>query len=479
MNRLLHDVAIIDTRGDPASVDIRSVAFDSRQVVAGALFCCVPGALSDGHDFAAQAVSAGASALLCEHFLDLDLDVVQARLAAGGVRPAMARAAAAIEGHPSRSLTTVGVTGTNGKTTVTHLVRAVLDAAGVPAGVIGTLDGERTTPEAPVLQHRLAELRDGGYRAVAMEVSSHALTQHRVDGVDFDVAAFTNLSHDHLDHHRTMEEYFAAKAELFRPERTRVAVVNADDPWGRRLLELLGSTSGVTPVPVGRHEASDVRLRVGSTSFRWRGREVTVPLTGSFNVDNALVAASVATALGVGEDDVARGLTAAGPVLGRMEVVDAGQPFAVLVDFAHTPAGLEVVLGSARRLAAGGRVVCVFGCGGDRDPTKRPEMGEVVGRLADVAVVTSDNPRSEDPGAIIAEVLAGISGTAEVVVEPDRFAAVGRAVAAAGPGDVVVVAGKGHESTQTSRAGTVPFDDRLVARQVLAGLGYDGAGTAP
>jgi UDP-N-acetylmuramoyl-L-alanyl-D-glutamate--2,6-diaminopimelate ligase len=293
------------------------------------------------------------------------------------------------------------------------------------------------------------------------------------------VAAFTNLSHDHLDHHRTMEEYFAAKAELFRPERTRVAVVNADDPWGRRLLELLGSTSGVTPVPVGRHEASDVRLRVGSTSFRWRGREVTVPLTGSFNVDNALVAASVATALGVGEDDVARGLTAAGPVLGRMEVVDAGQPFAVLVDFAHTPAGLEVVLGSARRLAAGGRVVCVFGCGGDRDPTKRPEMGEVVGRLADVAVVTSDNPRSEDPGAIIAEVLAGISGTAEVVVEPDRFAAVGRAVAAAGPGDVVVVAGKGHESTQTSRAGTVPFDDRLVARQVLAGLGYDGAGTAP
>jgi UDP-N-acetylmuramoyl-L-alanyl-D-glutamate--2,6-diaminopimelate ligase len=274
-----------------------------------------------------------------------------------------------------------------------------------------------------------------------------------------------------------MEEYFAAKTTLFRPDRTRVAVVDVDDPWGRRLVGITRSLPGMTTVPVTRAEASDVRLGVGSTSFRWRGHEVSVPLTGMFNVDNALVAASVASALGVADDVVVAGLRSAAPVPGRMEVVDAGQPFTVLVDFAHTPAGLEVVLASARRLSPAGRVLCVFGCGGDRDRSKRPEMGEVVGRLADVALVTSDNPRSEDPSAIIAEVLAGIDGGARVEVEPDRRKAVGLAVSLAGPGDVVVLAGKGHEVTQTSAGGSEPFDDRAVARAALAGRGFAGAGS--
>ena len=309
------------------------------------------------------------------------------------------------------------MTGTNGKTTVTQLVRSILDTAGTPTGVVGTLTGERTTPEAPELQALLAGFRDAGRRAVAMEVSSHALTQHRVDGISFDVCAFTNLSHDHLDHHHSMEAYFAAKASLFAPGRCRLAVVNVDDPWGERLAHQI---EGIEVVPVRRSDASDIALSVGSSSFRWRSHPVTLPMTGVFNVDNALLAAAVAVRLGVDEEGVVEGLRRAEAPAGRMEVVTAGPPFAVLVDYAHTPAGLGVALASARRLAGDGRVVCLFGCGGDRDPDKRPLMGEVAGRMADVTVLTSDNPRSEDPLAIIDQVRGGVPGDAELVVEPDR-----------------------------------------------------------
>ncbi len=278
----------------------------------------------------------------------------------------------------------------------------------------------------------------------------------------FDVAAFTNLSRDHLDHHGSMEEYYQAKARLFTPDRARVAVVAVDDPWGRRLAsELVGPTL----VPVRGDEATEVVTTVGRTSFGWRGRRVDLALTGRFNVDNALVAAAVATTLGVGEDQVAEGLGAAGPVPGRMEVV--GGPVSVLVDYAHTPAGLEAALTAARGLASG-RLICLFGCGGDRDPGKRPEMGEVSSRLADVVVLTSDNPRSEDPGAIIAGIRSGLGGRAEVVVEPDRAAAIDWAIGRAEPGDVVLLAGKGHEATQTAGGRSWPFDDREQARRALA-----------
>ncbi len=469
LNGLLGDVDVIGTRGRPGDAEVGSIAFDSRRVEPGALFCCVPGTTTDGHRFAADAVAAGAVALLVERFLDLD--VPQIRVAEGGVRPAMAQVSAAFFGYPSRRLAMVGVTGTNGKTTVTYLVLSILAAAGTPAGAIGTLTGERTTPESPDLQAALADFRHRGRQAVAMEVSSHALTQHRVDGIVFDVAAFTNLSHDHLDHHQSMEAYFAAKASLFVPNRTRLAVVNLDDPWGERLVgQLAGAPVPVPVAVVRRSDASDVKLNVGSSSFTWHGHLVTLPLSGAFNVDNALMAAAIATGLGVGEPAIVAGLAAATPPPGRMEVVTPGPPFAVLVDFAHTPAGLEAALASARRMAGSGRVVCMFGAGGDRDPEKRPMMGEVAGRLADVVVLTSDNPRSEDPLEIIAQVRAGIDPRAELVVEPDRSTAIARTVGLGRTGDVMVLAGKGHETTQELDGSVVPFDDRAEARRALATL---------
>ena len=460
---LLNGVTVRDVRGDPAATAVASVQFDSRRVDAGTLFCCVPGEHTDGHLHAADAVSRGATSLLCEHFLDLA--VTQVQVASGSLRPAMAHVAAAFWGHPDRALDLVGVTGTNGKTTVTQLLGSILGAAGRPAGVIGTLGGTRTTPEAPDLQQYLAEYVAAGVGAVVMEVSSHAVTQHRVDAVQYEVAAFTNLSRDHLDHHGTMDAYFEAKASLFTPERCRHAVVFADDPWGARLLERIDAARGVA---VRRDEATGVKLSVGASRFTWRGRIVDLPLSGRFNVDNALVAATVATVLGVDEDHVVAGLDAAPVVPGRMEVVGTGSPVAVVVDYAHTPAGLDEALRAVRALAGPGRIFCVFGCGGDRDAGKRPEMGSVATGLADVVVLTSDNPRSEDPSAIIDAVRAGMDGPAEVHVEADRAAAIRLAVAEARPGDVVLVAGKGHEATQTTGATTVPFDDRVEGAAALA-----------
>ena len=465
MTELMREIDLVDVRGDPASTEVRSVEFDSRHVVPGSLFCCVPGSLTDGHHFARDAVEGGATSLLCDHFLDLD--VTQALVAPGTIRPAMALVAAAFHGHPSRSMAMVGVTGTNGKTTVTHLIRSILSHAGMPTGTIGTLDGSRTTPEAPELQRRLAGLRDKGNMAVAMEVSSHALDQHRVDGIVFDVAVFTNLSRDHLDHHGTMDEYFAAKARLFEPGRAGVAVVEVDDPWGARLAGSL-TEQGRSVVQVRRSDASDIVLSVGSSSFRWRHRAVTIPLSGSFNVENALVAAAVARSLGVDDDQVVAGLASTPPVPGRMEVVPTAAPFAAMVDYAHTPAGLDVALSAARDLAGSGRVICVFGAGGDRDRGKRPEMGAVAGRRADVVVLTSDNPRSEDPLDIIDQVRSGMDAPAVLVVEPDRATAIREAVGRARAGDVIMVAGKGHETTQTLADRTIPFDDRAELRQAVA-----------
>ena len=460
---LLDGLDVRDRRGDPATTPVTAVDFDSRRVGPGSLFCCVPGERTDGHRHAAQAVAAGATSLLCEHVLDLD--VTQVVVGPGAVRPAMATVAAAFWGHPARSLQTVGVTGTNGKTTVTQLVGSILGVAGRPTEVIGTLGGTRTTPESPDLQMYLAEAVAAGRRAVAMEVSSHALTQHRVDAIVFDVAAFTNLSRDHLDHHGSMDDYFEAKATLFAPGRYRHAVVLGDDPWGARLLDRLDPA---TTTDVRRDEATDVDLSVGASSFTWRGRPVRLPLTGRFNVDNALVAAACAVALGVDEEQVVAGLDAAPVVAGRMEVVGAGGPVAVVVDYAHTPAGLDEALHAVRALARDGRVLCVFGCGGDRDLGKRPEMGAVATRGADTVVLTSDNPRSEDPAAIIEAVRSGMDGPADVVVEPDRAAAIRVAVDRARPGDVVLVAGKGHETVQVVGSRTLPFDDRVEAAAALA-----------
>jgi UDP-N-acetylmuramoyl-L-alanyl-D-glutamate--2,6-diaminopimelate ligase len=463
LDQLLGGVEVLDVRGDPASTDVTAITHDSRAVVPGSLFCCIPGAHVDGHEFAGQAVDAGAVALLDERILPVEATQVVVSEA----RAAMAPVAAAFFGHPSRQLQVVGVTGTNGKTTTVHLLGAIFEAAGRPTELIGTLTGERTTPEAPELQGRLAAFREEGAKAVAMEVSSHALALHRADAVWFSVAVFTNLSQDHLDFHETMEDYFAAKARLFDPVRTALGVVNVDDPHGRLLFE----SAPVPMVSFSLADASDVRVAPTQSTFRWQGEDVRLSLGGRMNVANALAAATAAAQLGVAPADIARGLSSAPPVRGRHEPVDAGQPFAVLIDYAHTPDGLEQLLRSVRE-AVQGRVFVVFGAGGDRDREKRPAMGEVATRLSDEAVLTSDNPRSEDPASIIDAVRSGAQRAGVLHVEPDRRAAITYAFSRAGRGDVVVIAGKGHETTQQFVDRVEPFDDRSVAQEELERMGW-------
>ena len=455
---LLGGIAVRELQGD-AAVDVTAVTHDSRQVGPGALFCCVPGRTSDGHDHAPAAVAAGAVALLCERPLGL----AAAEVVVADARAAMGPVAATFHGDPSSSLEVVGVTGTNGKTTTTYLLRSVLEGAGRPTGVIGTMSGARTTPEATDLQARLAALRDDGVRAVAMEVSSHALALHRVAGTRFRVAVFTNLSQDHLDFHETMEDYFAAKARLFEPDLSDVAVVNADDPHG----QLLARAATIPTRTYSLGDVGELVLHPGSSTGTWRGHRLQVPLGGAFNVANALAALTAAVELGVDEGDAVTGLAAAPPVPGRFEIIPTDRPFQLVVDFAHTPDGLDQVLRAARTVAGGGRVVAVFGAGGDKDRDKRPLMGQAAARQADVVIITSDNPRSEDPAAIAEAVAAGTTGHPDVRIELDRRAAIELAVDGARPGDVIVVAGKGHETTQTVGDQVVPFDDRLVAREVL------------
>lgn len=463
---VIADLDAPDVAGDPET-QVTDVAFDSRAVEAGTLFCCVRGAHVDGHEFAAAAVERGASALLVEH--RVDLDVPQVRVA--DTRRAMGLVAATFFDHPSRSLTVVGVTGTNGKTTTTHLLRSVLVEAGLRAEVLGTLSGARTTPEGPDLQRRLAGWRDAGVEAVAMEVSSHALALDRVAGTRFRVAVFTNLSRDHLDFHRSMEAYFDAKARLFEPTYSDAAVVNLDSPHGR----LLRDAAKIPTTGFSVDDLDDVTIGAARSTFTWRGQRVQLALGGGFNVSNALAAAETGRVLGIPVEVVASGLSRPVHLPGRFETIDGGQPFTVVVDYAHTPDGLEQLLGAARGVAGGGEVAVLFGCGGERDASKRPAMGEVAARLADRVVLTSDNSRGEDTGAIIDAVRQGFDRAperraTELLIEPDRRAAIGLVLGAARPGDVVLLAGKGHETTQTIGDTVVPFDDRQVARDELAKL---------
>ncbi len=458
----------IRVAGPDRDPDVNAVVHDTRAVADGALFCCVRGSHTDGHDLAPAAVAAGAVALLVDH--ELPLDVPQ--LVVDDVRAALGPVSDAFWDHPSRHLDVLGVTGTSGKTTVTHLLAAVFAAAGRPCGVIGTLSGARTTPEAPELQAVLADHVRRGDAAVAMEVSSHGLDQGRVVATHFAAALFTNLSQDHLDYHGTMEAYFRAKAGLFRREYTTDAIVCVDEPWGRRLADEVAAGGDVRLHRYSLADATGLRLTPAGATFRWRGQDVASSLAGRFNVRNAVGAATLAAVVGLAPADIARGLSQAAPVPGRFEAVDAGQPFTVLVDYAHKPDALDQALRAARELVTGsGRLTVVFGCGGDRDRAKRPVMGEVAARLADHTIVTSDNPRAEDPAAIIGEIVAGVPAGAagdRVDVLPDRRAAIERAVTAARPGDVVVVAGKGHETTQVVAGQSLPFDDRVVARAALA-----------
>jgi UDP-N-acetylmuramoyl-L-alanyl-D-glutamate--2,6-diaminopimelate ligase len=470
---------------------VTGASFDSRAVNEGELFFCIPGATSDGHDFAQEVVGRGVVALCVERPVETSPAVPQ--MVVSSVRRAMPAMGAAVYGNPAERLSLLGVTGTNGKTTTAFIIESILRASGRKAGLIGTIEtrigdrarpGVRTTPESLDLQKVLWEMEQEGVSAVAMEVTSHALALHRVDGLRFASAAFTNLTQDHLDFHKDMDDYFMAKAELFRPERTDKGAVNIDDAYGRKLYD----KAGVDCVPFGVSEDARVRaVDVVSDAAGSRfnlvmptgSADVVTRLVGPFNVSNCLAAAASAANIGIDIDAIRAGLGAIGTVPGRFESVDCGQPFSVVVDYAHTPDSLSNVLEAAKRVAApqGGRVLCVFGCGGDRDRGKRPLMGSAVARLADVAIVTSDNPRSEDPMAIIGEILEGVSvvnpeGPAEVT--PDRAEAIAWALSHAEPKDLVVIAGKGHETGQEFADKTIPFDDRLVASGELEKLGWDG-----
>jgi UDP-N-acetylmuramoyl-L-alanyl-D-glutamate--2,6-diaminopimelate ligase len=468
----------VEVASEHEAVPVTAVVHSTTDVEPGALFCCVKGSRVDGHDLAPEAVERGAVALLVERTLDASqVDGTVAQLVVADVRRAMGPFAAAFWGEPSRKLDVVGVTGTAGKTTTVELVRAVLSAAGRQCGTIGTLSGPRTTPEAPELQAQLADELRQGSDAVSMEVSSHGLDLHRVDGTWFAVTVFTNLSHDHLDFHETMERYFAAKARLFTAGFTDHAVVCTDDPWGRRLLDALAVDPSIRIHPYSVADATDLELSPRGARFTWRGHQVEIALTGRFNVANALAAATVGDVLGLPREAVVAGLAEARPAAGRFEQVEAGQQFTVLVDYAHKPDALEQALVAARELTGrepeGGRLTVVFGCGGDRDRGKRPLMGEVAGRLADRVVLTSDNPRSEDPAGIVAEVSAGVGPEVAVEVELDRRRALTVALGQARGDDVVVIAGKGHEATQNFGHEVVPFDDRVVAREILSAMTGD------
>ncbi len=519
----LDELIAADTGGEGAAGGITGLAYDSRRVQPGTLFFCVPGYRRDGHEFAAQAVRDGAVALVVERSLGLGVPEV----AVPSVRAAMGPVAARWHGDPTARQKVVGITGTNGKTTTAFLARALLEATGEQTGLLGTVTSivggeqrplDRTTPEAIDLQADFHAMLEGGDRACVMEVSSHALELSRVDAVHFAAAIFTNLTQDHLDFHETMEDYFRAKRRLFVPQaRSRVAaeverrlseslneppgvsVVNVGDEYGRRLAEEIDGVRTFVVESDGRsrnaavgadYRATDLRCDFGGCRFTLHTpageREVVLGLAGRFNVANAVGALAAAHAL-KGELDVLIATLEHGVrVPGRMEAVDEGQDFAVLVDYAHTPDSLKNALGAARELTGTGeqvegRVVCVFGAGGDRDRGKRPLMGEIGARLADVLVVTSDNPRSEDPEAIIAEILVGTVGVRPRGAQPiesivDRKEAILRAIQGARAGDVVVIAGKGHEQGQEFEDGRkLPFDDMSVARDALRACMGTGA----
>ena len=451
---------------EAASTLVSDVEHDSRRVGPGALFACIPGAACDGHGFAADAVAAGAAALLVERPIPATVPC----LAVESVRRAVGPAAAAVHGHPSRRLDLAGVTGTNGKTTTVRLTAGLLRGAGRDPVEIGTLTGALTTPEATDLQRILAEAVSRGSGAAVAEVSSHALAQHRVDGCRFRVAAFTNLGHDHLDFHGSMDDYFAAKARLFAGGLAEQAVVDVSSSWGRRLADAVASEIPLVEVDQRDIEILDTDAR--SSVFSWRGHTVSLPLGGAFNLANAVIAAEIAVVLGLRPDAVAAGLADAAPVPGRFESVQAGQDFAVVVDYAHTPDGLAAVLQAARRLTERCLIV-VFGAGGDRDHRKRPEMGATAERLADRVIVTSDNPRSEDPEQIIDDIIEGMNRAPDVR-DADRRLALRHALANARRGDMVVIAGKGHETSQTIGDLRLDFDDRDVAREELERLAACG-----
>ena len=473
LDALIHALAPEEVTGG-RPVDVADLAYDTRRSSAGALFFCIRGARADGHDLAWEAIERGAVALVVERPLDVDVP----QLLVASVRQSMAIAADVFFGEPTKELEIAGVTGTSGKTSTAFLLHGMLEAAGRRPGLVGTVEwrvgGEAraaplTTPEAIDLQRLFREMLDAGDRSAAIEASSHGSALRRLDRVRFDALVFTNLSQEHLDLHGTMEEYFQAKRRLFTGPQPAPAAVNVGNDWGRALADDLRDLHRAPLVTFGLGDGAEIRpenLVVGpsGSTFRAGGIEVETPLRGLFNVENALGAVAAGLLLDLDEDAIARGIASVRDIPGRLELVDEGQPFAVVVDYSHKPGSLETVLTAARELGDG-RVIVVFGAGGDRDRAKRPLMGRVAAEKADVVILTSDNPRTEDPLAIIEDVLQGTG--VDVEIDPDRRGAIARAISLARDGDVVVIAGKGDEQGQDVGGVVIPFDDREVAREAL------------
>ena len=478
--QLLSGITVEDQRG--LSTPVSGIHYDSRQVQPGFVFVCIPGYRTDGHTYIGDAAGRGAVALIISRDVAPPEDLAWARVK--DTRLALALAGANFYRHPSRGRRLVGVTGTNGKTTTTHLISALLQARGEPTAVIGTIWNRHTTPESLDLQRMLRQWSDQGMRAVAMEVSSHGIYLQRVAACEFDVAVFTNLTQDHLDFHGNLSEYLAVKMRLFqglgkgrRKTRPCYAVVNRDDPVAGEIIR----ATRAEVVTYGIEDDADVRAQEVCLSERgagftvaWRGRNIPfqISLPGRFNVYNSLAAISVGLSEGMEPELVQSALAGVSGVPGRFQLVDHGQEFAVVVDYAHTPDGLENVLRTARALTRG-RVIAVFGCGGDRDTGKRPLMGKISSQFSDISILTSDNPRSEEPLSIIRQIEAGIRELPDVCYEviPDRREAIGRALQCARPGDFVVIAGKGHETYQIIGDQVLDFDDYQVAGEILEGRG--------
>ncbi|MBM7855934.1 UDP-N-acetylmuramoyl-L-alanyl-D-glutamate--2,6-diaminopimelate ligase [Desulfohalotomaculum tongense] len=487
-NELVTTLKIRHSEGSLA-VPVTGIAYDSRKVQPGFVFVAIPGFVTDGHKYINNAIEKGAAALIVEKNISLSQNIPLVQVEDS--RAALALVADKYYNHPSQKLTITGVTGTNGKTTTTHLVAAIYKAAGNKTGLVGTiqnliggkeLPASNTTPESLDLQQLFDSMVKSGVTHAAMEVSSHALALNRTTGVDFDAAVFTNLSQDHLDFHSDMDDYAAAKAKLFAA--APLSIINADDSRAKEMIE---ASSG-TVVTYGLHQPSDVSARdvqitARGVSFITTGKygehRLNLKLTGEFNVYNALAAFTLGMAQGFAGETVKSALENVTGVAGRFEPVDCGQPFAVVVDYAHTPDGLENILKTARQIT-NNRLITVFGCGGDRDRSKRPVMGEIGTRYSDLAVITSDNPRTEDPGKIIDDILVGVKKIAgnkhKHKVIPERRDAIAYAIKEAAAGDVVVIAGKGHETYQIIGTTKYHFDDRAVAAAVLKELGYGGMG---
>ncbi|HEY5111284.1 MAG TPA: UDP-N-acetylmuramoyl-L-alanyl-D-glutamate--2,6-diaminopimelate ligase [Acidimicrobiales bacterium] len=448
-----------------SSLEVTRVEIDSRHCEPGTLFFAMPGSSSHGARYASDAVERGALCVVADKALKLSVPVVV--VPTSQLRALVAHASAAIAGHPEAQAKLIGVTGTNGKTSTTSILASLARALSWNAASIGTLTNQRTTPAAPELFRSLANAvaqfdAATANSVVAMEVSSHALDQHRIEGLRFCVAAFTNLGHDHLDYHETMERYFQAKASLFTPEFAKRAVIWTDDEYGERLA----SITSIPVTRVSRHDAVDVDSSLQGSTFFWRGHLVNSPLIGGYNVDNAVLAMTIMSCLGADDAAIAAAMGQVASIPGRFDVL-RGTNATVIIDYAHTPEGLARLLGDVRSLQPSGRLVSVFGAGGDRDRAKRPEMGRVVSQLSDLTIVTSDNPRSEQPDAIIDAVMSGVVPSAQVERMSDRREAIAWALNNAQAGDVVVLAGKGHESTQTVGDLVIPFDDRDVAKELL------------